>query len=141
MIEIITNKLNIFNLNNLAKTSKFFSLLKIEKSYLTKFIIFADKNELKLSNKICNFFKDIDNFYKKKKDIYIWYGSLLIKPLKLCELNKINFEITISEEYNNINIKVLTDSKWFWLHSVYNISDTNDKINCVQKYFLYRIFN
>ena len=122
-------------------TRKLFSLFKIEKSYLTKFKIFADKNELKLSNKICNFFKDIDNFYKKKKDIYLWYGSLLIKPLKLCELNKIHFEIKISDEYNNINIKVSTDYEWFWLHSIYNISETNDKINCVQKYFLYRIFN
>merc|ERR1711991_1145151 len=105
-IEIIFDELDILKMNNLVKTSKLFSLFKIEKSYLTKFKIFADKNGLKLSNKICNFFKDIDNFYKEKKGIYLWYGSLLIKPLKLCELNKIHFEIKICGRFNYIIIKV-----------------------------------
>ena len=28
------------------------------------------------------------------------------------------------------------NDKWGWLHSLYNISNTVDDVNCVQKYFL-----
>ena len=112
---------------------------KIEKSYLTKFKIFSDKNDFEPSSQVIRFFNDIDNLYKNKR-IYIWYGSLIIKPIKLCELNKIYFEIDEYDELKKFNVRVFMNDKWIWLHSVYNISNTVDCVNCVQKYFLSKIF-